>query len=69
MKFQPGRDANELRFVFAGGTNLNPKKDHHMHDGVIRLIDDKRMESIWTGYQDGKAEEKPTRFRWERASK
>ena len=30
MKLDPASKDNELKFVFAGGTNLDPAKDTHM---------------------------------------
>lgn len=46
--------ANELHFAFAGGSNMDPKKDAHMHAGVIRLVDADSMEAVWEVQKDGK---------------
>jgi hypothetical protein len=46
---------NKLAFKFVGGTNLNPAKDMHMHEGTITIVDDDHLESSWQGWQDGKA--------------
>ena len=54
MKLDPKGKANELKFVFAGGTNLDPAKDMHMHEGSITLVDDDHMEWTWCGYVGGK---------------
>jgi hypothetical protein len=45
---------NLLVFTFAGATNFNPKKDMHMHNGRIKLIDNDHIESEWDAYKDGK---------------
>jgi hypothetical protein len=54
MKADPKSPANQLRFEFAGGSNLNAAKDMHMHEGSITWIDDDHIEWSWVGYQDGK---------------
>jgi hypothetical protein len=56
MKLDPASTDKELKFVFAGGTNLDPAKDMHMHEGSIKWIDDDHIEWTWQGYQEGKAE-------------
>jgi len=45
---------NKLVFVFSGGSNLDPAKDVHVHDGWIRRIAPDRLEAGWTLHQDGK---------------
>ncbi|HKB04315.1 MAG TPA: hypothetical protein VKD90_18975 [Gemmataceae bacterium] len=57
MKLDPKGKPNELKFVFAGGTNLDPAKDMHMHEGSITLVDDDHIEWTWSGYADGKKAE------------
>src|SRR3954454_12469875 len=47
MKADPNSAANQLHFLFAGGTNLDPAKDKHMHEGTITFVDDDHIE--WTG--------------------
>ena len=54
MRLDPKGKPNELKFVFAGGTNLDPAKDMHMHEGSILLIDDDHIEWTWCGYNHGK---------------
>jgi hypothetical protein len=39
--------ADELQFGFAGGTNLDPAKDIHIHQGRLRFVGDGRLESEW----------------------
>ena len=54
LKADPKSPSNQLHFVFAGGTNLNPAKDMHMHEGTITFIDDNHIAWSWVGYKDGK---------------
>ncbi|MDB5309338.1 MAG: hypothetical protein JWO38_3540 [Gemmataceae bacterium] len=56
MKLDPKSPANQLRFTFAGGSNLDPAKDMHMHEGSITIVDDDHIEWTWQGYEDGKAD-------------
>src|SRR5579883_298113 len=46
--------ADHLIFVFDGGTNLNPKKDMHIHGLEVTFHPDGRVTSAWEGYQGGK---------------
>jgi hypothetical protein len=48
-------NAGELSFVYAGGTNLDPAKDGHIHAAKIALADGGKLKEVWTGYQDGAA--------------
>ena len=43
----------KLRFDFAGGTNLDPATDEHIHAAAIAFLDDGRVESSWIGYSEG----------------
>ena len=45
---------DELVFDFAGGTNLDPAKDLHVHSGRIRLVDADHLEAEWAVLKDGK---------------
>jgi hypothetical protein len=44
----------QLVFAFDGGTNFDPAKDAHMHEGKIAFKDGGKVESAWTGYSGGK---------------
>jgi hypothetical protein len=55
MRATIGSDKNELAFEFAGGTNIDPAKDTHMHRATIRLVDDDHFTSEWELFKDGKA--------------
>ncbi|HVS16474.1 MAG TPA: hypothetical protein VMV46_21370 [Thermoanaerobaculia bacterium] len=54
-----------LRYVFAGGSNLDPETDQHAHEGVLRIGLDDVLESTWTFWKDGGPHETNT-FRLER---
>jgi hypothetical protein len=54
LKLDPKSTGNVLKFDFAGGTNIDPKKDMHMHEGSITFADDDHIEWSWKGYADGK---------------
>jgi hypothetical protein len=45
----------DLRFAFEGGTNLDPKKDGHIHSGHLFLAAGDRIEAEWDYFQGGKA--------------
>lgn len=57
MKLDPKSPAKQLKFLFAGGSNFDPAKDMHMHEGSITLVDDNHIEWKWQGYMDGKADD------------
>jgi hypothetical protein len=44
----------DLRFDFAGGSNLDPQRDGHMHAVRIVLRDDDHIESTWQSWAEGK---------------
>ncbi|HSQ55343.1 MAG TPA: hypothetical protein VLM40_06325 [Gemmata sp.] len=54
MKADPKSPANQIKWVFTGGTNLDPKKDMHMHGGTITFIDDDHIEFAGEGWENGK---------------
>jgi len=45
---------DHLIFVFDGGSNLDPKKDMHIHGLEITFHKDGRVTSAWEGYTGGK---------------
>ena len=57
MKLDPHSKDNTLKFVFAGGTNLDAAKDMHMHEGWITIVDDDHIEWNWSAYDQGKPAE------------
>jgi hypothetical protein len=44
--------ADKLVFDFAGGTNLNPETDPHIHAAELHL-DEGKLKSAWTSYMNG----------------
>ena len=46
---------DHLVFVFDGGTNLDVKKDMHIHGLQITFHEDGRVVSDWEGYMSGKS--------------
>jgi hypothetical protein len=54
MRAKTGGDKDELVFEFAGGGNLNPAKDTHMHNAKVRFVDADHLKSEWELYVDGK---------------
>lgn len=43
----------ELVFAFDGGTNFDPAKDGHVHDGKLAFTADGKLDSAWTFYSGG----------------
>jgi hypothetical protein len=54
LKADPKSPANQIRFLFAGGTNLDPAKDKHMHEGTITFVDDDHIEWCGVAWENGK---------------
>lgn len=48
---------NELDFDFAGGANINPRKDAHMHSVRLRLVSANAISGEWQGFKGGKPSE------------
>ena len=53
MKADPKSPSNQIVFRFAGGTNLNPAKDKHMHGATLIIVSDDRIEVQGTGWENG----------------
>jgi hypothetical protein len=54
MKADPKSPANQIHFQFAGGSNLDPAKDKHMHEGTITFTDDDHIEFSGVCWEGGK---------------
>ena len=54
MKADPNSPADKIVFVFDGGTNLDPKKDKHMHGATLTIVDNDHIEVAGEGWEDGK---------------
>jgi hypothetical protein len=57
MKADPKSPTNQIKWVFAGGTNLDPAKDTHMHAAVVTFIDDDHIEIAGEAWEGGKPSE------------
>jgi hypothetical protein len=57
MKLQKA-DAQNLHFVFAGGTNIDPKKDSYMGSLTITFVDKNHIIEKWALFKEGKEQEK-----------
>jgi len=55
MKATPTADDKQIKFEFAGGSNLDPKKDKHMHGATLTLVDADTMELEGTAWENGEA--------------
>ena len=53
MKADPKSPADKIRFEFAGGSNLDPKKDKHMHAATLTIVDDGHIEVGGVGWEGG----------------
>lgn len=53
MKASPKSTGNKIYFEFAGGTNLDPKKDRHMHAATLTIVDPDHIEIEGTGWENG----------------
>jgi hypothetical protein len=54
MKADPKSPANQICFKFAGGSNLDPAKDMHMHEGTLTFIDEDHIEFCGVAWEGGK---------------
>ena len=53
MKASTKSLTNKLNFEFAGGTNLDVKKDKHMHAAVLTIVDADHYEVDGIGWENG----------------
>ena len=53
LKADPNSSGNQIVFQFAGGANLDPKKDKHMHEVTLTVEDDDHIEIKGTGWENG----------------
>lgn len=58
MKADPSSPANQIRWVFDGGTNFDPAKDAHMHSAVLTFVDDDHIQIEGEGWEGGKPSDK-----------
>jgi hypothetical protein len=53
LKASPDAKANEIKFEFAGGSNLDPKKDKHMHASTLKIVDADHFEIHGIAWENG----------------
>jgi hypothetical protein len=53
MKADPKSPANQIVFQFAGGGNLDPKKDKHMHEATLTIVDNDHLELNGCAWENG----------------
>jgi hypothetical protein len=53
MKAQAKATDKQLKFEFAGGGNLDPKKDKHMHAATLTIVDADHLEIEGIGWENG----------------
>jgi hypothetical protein len=53
LKADPKSPADQICFQFAGGSNLDPTKDKHMHSATLTIVDDGHIEVAGVGWQGG----------------
>jgi len=54
MKFQKTNKPGEIKFVFKGGTNFDPKVDMHVHEGYMKVANDKTIKATFVVFTEGK---------------
>jgi hypothetical protein len=54
MKANPKSPTNQIVFEFAGGSNLDPAKDKHMHAATLTFVDADHLEVHGVGWENGK---------------
>lgn len=54
MKAVPTASPNQIKWAFAGGTNLDPTKDKHMHSATLTFLDDDRLQLDGEAWDGGK---------------
>ncbi len=57
---------NVLVLDFAGGTNLDPAKDAHIHSVRLEFVSADEVRAEWFGWVDGKPGEEVTKFHLKR---
>jgi hypothetical protein len=53
MKADPKSEANQIVWKFTGGGNLDAKKDKHMHEATLTIVDEDHIEVNGTGWENG----------------
>lgn len=53
MKADPKSPTNQIVWKFTGGGNLDVKKDKHMHEATLTIVDDDHLEVNGIGWENG----------------
>lgn len=53
MKGTLNAAAGQIKFEFAGGSNLDPKKDKHMHGATLTIVDADHISIEGEGWENG----------------
>ena len=53
MKASAKSSDNKIKFEFTGGSNLDVKKDKHMHGATLTSVDADHIEVAGEGWEDG----------------
>jgi hypothetical protein len=53
MRADGKSSANQLCFKFAGGNNLDPSKDKHMHEATLTIVDGDHIELAGVAWEGG----------------
>lgn len=53
MKASTKSAANQINWEFEGGSNIDPKKDKHMHAATLTIVDADHIEIEGTGWENG----------------
>jgi hypothetical protein len=53
LKAAPSPAANQIHFEFAGGANLDPKTDKHMHAATLTFVDPDHIEIAGVAWENG----------------
>lgn len=53
MKGTLNASADQIKFAFAGGSNLDPKKDKHMHGATLTIVDADHINIEGEGWENG----------------
>ena len=56
MRFTPSTNPGELKFLFAGGTNMDPEVDVHVHNTTLRFLDGGEIENEVETYAEGESD-------------
>ena len=54
MRARRGGSPDELVFDFAGGANIDPRRDDHMHDLRLVFVDADHIRGAWRSWSRGK---------------